>query len=149
MSAALDPVAEASVVVACQRLIARLTQLTDAGEVAAAAGLFTEDAVFARPSAPDEPIVGRAAILEHLSARPPERLTRHLVCNTVVIAASETEAHVESYVLLVSAPARGPGLPSAQPPHHLGSYRDHLVREPDGQWRFKARHGQMTMVIPA
>ena len=47
----------------CARLIALYANLNDAARWAEAAALYAEDGVMARPTAPDAPLVGRAAIL--------------------------------------------------------------------------------------
>ena len=65
----------------CERLIKRYVNLGDAQDWAAVAALYTQDAVFRRPSG-GEPIVGRAAILARFLARPP-RAQRHVVANGV------------------------------------------------------------------
>ena len=66
-----------------ERLIKRYVNLNDAQDWNAVAGLYTEDARFARPSKPGEYIEGREAILASFLARPP-RAQRHVIANTVV-----------------------------------------------------------------
>ena len=121
---------------AIETVIRRFARLNDEGQWTALAELFTEDAVFARPSAPDQPIAGRAAILAAFRARPP-RLVRHLVCNTMVTMAGADAAEAFSYSLLVSTGPAGASLA-------VGEFRDRLVR--DGRaWKFAARFGRTTI----
>ena len=72
------------------RLINEYVWANDAQDWERCASLYTEDAVFRRPSGGD-PIVGREAILASFTARPP-RAQRHVIANTLVDVVSETEA---------------------------------------------------------
>lgn len=121
---------------AIETLVRRFARLNDEAQWTALAELFTEDAVFARPSAPDQPIAGRAAILAAFRARPP-RLARHLVCNTVVTMTGADAAEAFSYSVLVSA---GPGGGSLS----VGEFKDRLVRV-GRVWKFAARFGRTTI----
>jgi pimeloyl-ACP methyl ester carboxylesterase len=76
--------AEADIVRACTQQIHRYAQLNDAAAVAELCRMFTEDAIFARPSDPDHPIHGRAAIRASFEARPPRR-TLHVESNCRII----------------------------------------------------------------
>jgi len=124
-----------------ERLIKLYVNLNDARDWAAVAGLYTEDARFARPSRPGEFVDGRAAILAGFRARPP-RAQRHVIANVVVDVESPTSARAFSVIVLYQGePAQGGELPamSAKSPL-VGTFTDRLVLTEDG-WRFAERVG--------
>jgi ketosteroid isomerase-like protein len=114
----------------CERLIKRYVNLGDAGDWAAVAALYTEDAVFRRPSGGDA-IRGREAILASFIARP-ARTQRHVVANVVVEV--EDEAHARAFSVIV--------LYQGGPAPLVGTYTDKLVRTVEG-WRFAERVGTL------
>ncbi|ADZ71559.1 nuclear transport factor 2 family protein [Polymorphum gilvum] len=122
---------------AIERLLRRFALLNDAGDHDALAALFTADGGFARPSAPDAVIEGRAAILAAFQDRP-GRLARHVVCNAVVTWRGADEAEVRCYSLLFAAAEEGGARLS------VGSFDDVVVRQ-EGVWLFKARRGRMVL----
>jgi hypothetical protein len=115
----------------CARLVALYANLNDAARWEEVAALYTEDGIMSRPTAPDTPIVGRAAILAAFHRRPP-RKTRHLCSNVVIEILSSTDARGESAMVLFTAD--GPPL--------AGSFHDRFVLTADG-WRFAERHGSL------
>ena len=125
----------------CERLIKLYANLNDAQNWDAVAGLYTEDARFARPSKPGEFIQGRAAILESFRARP-ARAQRHVIANTVVDVEGPATARAFSVILLYQGdPAPVGELPAMDPGSPLvGTFRDVIVRTPAG-WRFAERVG--------
>jgi len=108
----------------CTRLVHHYANLNDAAEWEAAANLFTEDGRLFRPTAPDQPIVGRDAILAAFLARSP-RATRHVCANVVVQVLSADSAIGESAMLLFT----GSGAPLD--PSRTGS----SARKTDGVFR--------------
>jgi ketosteroid isomerase-like protein len=127
---------------AIAELITRYAALNDAGDWDGVAALYTDDGRMSRPTAPEDFIAGRAAILAAFRSRP-LRATRHIVANVLVTLESETEARATSQILLFTSTSAGEGLPvrSAAPPL-VGSYRDRLTRTNDG-WRFLERRGSL------
>jgi hypothetical protein len=115
----------------CARLIARYANLNDAARWGELAALYAEDGRMARPSAPDQWIVGRAAILAAFQARP-SRVTRHFCSNIVIEVIGLHEAEGESAMLLFT----DAGSPK------VGSFHDRFVRTDDG-WRFSERRGSL------
>lgn len=115
----------------CARLVNLYANLNDAGDWAAVAALFAEDGMMTRPSAPDQPIVGRAAILAAFLARP-AGTTRHICANIAIEVESETRARGESAMLLFT----GAAAPL------VGSFHDRFVLTTAG-WRFAERHGSI------
>ena len=113
------------------------------GGIASAAivALYTEDGLMTRPTAPDAPIVGRKALMEAFTARPP-RISRHVCANIVVEVTSETEASAFSVILLFTGkeaddgglPIKGEGGPL------VGTYHDKFKKTDEG-WRFAERRG--------
>lgn len=124
----------------CERLIRHYVNLNDAQDWPAVAALYTEDAVFRRPSG-GEAIVGREAILASFLARPP-RTQRHLMANTVVeVEDADTASAFSVIVLYQGDPAPDGELPAISSNSPLvGWFRDRLVRTREG-WRFAERVG--------
>lgn len=119
---------------ACTRLVHRYANLNDAGDWDAVAELYAPDGQMARPTAPDQAIEGRAAILAAFRARPP-RTTRHVCANVVIDVADSDTASGESVMLLFT----GPGAPI------VGMFHDTFVRS-SGEWRFASRRGSVTFM---
>lgn len=115
----------------CARLIALYANLNDAGRWDEVAALYVEDGVMTRPTAPDAPLTGRAAILAAFKGRPP-RKTRHVCANVVIEVLGPDEARGESAMILLQ--------PDAAP--LAGSFHDHFIRTAEG-WRFAARRGNL------
>lgn len=115
----------------CARLIALYANLNDASRWEELAALYTEDGAMARPTAPDAPLQGRAAILAAFQSRPP-RQTRHVCSNVVIDVLSPTEALGESAMILFQ-PDQAP---------LAGSFHDHFVLT-DAGWRFAERRGSL------
>ncbi|APP76689.1 hypothetical protein BJD12_17290 [Xanthomonas vesicatoria ATCC 35937] len=137
---------DASIIIACEQLIRRFALYNDRHEHEQLAALFTDDGVFARPSAPDAPVHGRVAILQAFRERPP-RTTCHLMLNTLVNIQSPTVAHAHSNVLLYTAADTSMSPPwTAQSPALLGSFDDVLVFEQE-RWLFKQRLGTLLLRI--
>jgi hypothetical protein len=127
----------------CTRLIHVYANLNDARKWAELAALFTEDGLMTRPTAPDQPIVGRATILAHLQARPP-RDTRHISSNIVVTVDSAEAATAESVIALYTGTATpGGGLPLMNAAPLVGQFHDRFALTPHG-WRFSERRGSLT-----
>lgn len=113
----------------CSRLIALYANLNDEARWKEVAALYADNGLMTRPTAPDAPIVGRAAILEAFQSRPP-RITRHICSNVVIDAESAAAARGTSAMLLFTGNA----------PPLAGGFNDRFVLTPDG-WRFSERRG--------
>jgi len=128
---------------AIAELITRYAALSDAGDWDALAALYTEEGRMNRPTAPDQFIDGREAILAAFKSRP-RRSARHIVANVLVTLESDARARASSQLLLFSGSAAADGgLPvqSSGPPL-IGSYEDTLVKTTEG-WRFAVRRGSL------
>ena len=126
----------------CARLIHEYTWANDAADWETCTALYTEDAIFRRPSG-GEPVTGRAAILESFRARA-ARAQRHAIANILVDVVSENEARARSVIVLyMGDEAQDGGLPvqAAKSPL-IGTYEDRIVRTPEG-WRFAERTGAL------
>lgn len=117
---------------ACARLVALYANLNDEARWDELAALYSEGGSMTRPTAPDEPIVGREAILAAFRARP-ARATRHLCSNVVIDVVSDTEATGVSAMALF--------MPDSAP--KLGSFHDRFVLE-NGRWLFAERRGSLS-----
>lgn len=117
---------------ACERLIVDYAALNDAGDWDAVAALYVPHGRMSRPTAPDDFIEGRDAILAAFKSRPP-RVTRHICANIRVKIESETRATATSQILLFTAADKLP---------LVGSYADIFENTVDG-WRFAERRGSL------
>lgn len=118
----------------CTRLINLYARLNDAARWEEAAALYAENGLMTRPSAPDAPILGRAAILAAFSARAP-RATRHICSNIVIEVESATAARGSSAMLLFTG----------GPTPLVGGFEDRFVLT-DAGWRFAERRGSLDFV---
>lgn len=116
----------------CARLICEYANLNDDARWEDVAALYAEDGWMTRPTAPDDRIVGRAAILAAFEARP-ARTTRHICSNIVIDVESPARARGRSAMLLFVEP----GAPI------VGSFDDGFVLTDEG-WRFTERRGSLT-----
>jgi ketosteroid isomerase-like protein len=124
------------------RLIHEYTWANDAQDWELCASLYTEDAVFSRPSGGDA-IVGRRAILNGFLARP-ARAQRHTIANILVDVEGPATARARSVIVLYMGDAADDGgLPIQDPKSPLvGTFTDLCVLTPNG-WRFKERVGSL------
>lgn len=122
------------------RLIHQYTWANDAADWPVCAALYTEDAVFRRPSGGD-PIVGRAAILASFLARAP-RVQRHAIANVLVDVVDPQTATAKSVIVLyMGDAAEDGGLPVQDANSPLvGTFTDRCVLTSEG-WRFAERVG--------
>lgn len=116
----------------CARLVSLYARLNDEGRWGEVAALYAEDGVMTRPTAPESPVAGRAAIRAAFEARPP-RTTRH-VCSNIVVDVIDADHATGSSVMLLFT-AYGPPL--------VGNFNDRFVRTAEG-WRFAERRGSLT-----
>jgi len=117
----------------CTRLVHLYANLNDAARWTDVAALYAPDGRMTRPTAPDQPVVGREAILAAFEDRPP-RTTRHVCGNVVIEIESDTAARGSSAMLLFAA---------ADAPPLVGGFEDRFVKTRDG-WRFAERRGTLT-----
>lgn len=116
----------------CAKLIARYANLNDEARWDEVAALYTEHGVMTRPTAPDAPITGRAAILAAFQSRP-HRKTRHVCSNVVITLDGPTSASGVSAMVLFSEGKE----PLA------GSFHDRFELTAEG-WRFAERRGSLS-----
>lgn len=144
----MDPLQRLLAEDACRRLVLQAAHCADHHDADGLAALFTADAVLQRPQG--APLRGREAIRAAYAARPPDRLTRHLVTQTRVSLVSPTEATAHSLVMLWSGStedAEGPQGRPARGPALVGEFDDRLVLGPDG-WAFARRVARFVLHAP-
>ncbi|MGF6274202.1 ketosteroid isomerase-like protein [Massilia sp. UYP11] len=126
---------------ACAELIALYALLNDERRYEELADLFTEDATLFRPSSPDQPIRGRAAILEAFRKRPDSVVTFHVTSDVLVEASAAGVVQVRSKMLMFAA-TRGEAGSNKAPV--AGTFHDTVVSTPDG-WKFSQRRGALVI----
>ena len=148
MSAIAEPtVQDLAAVEACRNLVVDCASLIDETRYDELGRIFAVDGVFARPTMPDAPIVGRDAIIAALKQRPANKLSQHLVMNIRVWLTGPDSAEGTSSIMLyltdVDLPHEtGKGRKATGP--LLGLYKDRYVRTAEG-WRIADRRGRVTM----
>jgi uncharacterized protein (TIGR02246 family) len=118
-----------------RNVIARIAILADQGDLDEYADQFTEDAVWAFPSAPR---LGRADIRAGAEGRRaegttgPGTATRHVITTVAVRVDQSDRATADSYFVFLQNTTTSPTI------FNMGAYRDSFVR--DGQiWRLARR----------
>lgn len=126
----------------CTDLIVRYAYLNDERRYDELAALFTEDAVLYRPSAPEQGIAGRAAILAAFRKRPADTMTFHVTSDILVEVTDEENAQARSRILLLSGtrPQEGGALPLDVRAPVPGVFRDRFALTAQG-WKFAERRG--------
>jgi hypothetical protein len=128
----------------CQQHLNKVIRLTDQQEWERLAMCYTEDAVLARPSDPNHPIVGREAILASFRARPP-RITAHILGNSVFELVKPGIIKVVSSVWLVSGLKTEADMPvKADSEMLVGTFKDQLVSV-EGNWLISRRDGSIEL----
>ena len=132
-----------SILQACERLLYRAAHLTDCARWDDLASLFAPDGKLSRPSDPQHPIMGRAAIIASLRSRP-TRTTRHVLSNVMIDVHSPTSAHISSTVVLYTGPGPTEKLPVVGQKILIGHFEDDVAFI--GQtWTFITRDGSMAL----
>lgn len=126
---------------ACAELIALYALLNDERRYEELVDLFIEDATLFRPSSPEQPIQGRAAILEAFRKRPDTVVTCHVTSDVLVEAAGEGSWRVRSKMLMFAATRGEAG--SAKAPA-VGTFHDTIVLT-QGGWKFAQRRGALVI----
>jgi ketosteroid isomerase-like protein len=132
---------------ACQALATEYAEIVDTQDYARLREVFSNDAVFARPTNPDEPIRGIDNIIASFTSRPGNRVTQHFVCNVRVKVESEDAASGSCRILLYVADASDPETAEGRQTARkqlIGIYRDRFVRTKNG-WRIAERRGHTLM----
>jgi 3-phenylpropionate/cinnamic acid dioxygenase small subunit len=127
----MTPLEDLHAIAQLQRTYAKLN---DAAQWQELAELFTEDARLVRPNAPEQPLVGRAAILQSLLARPTAPARQHLVANQEVELIDTQHARATCYSVLLTHQDSHNGTVT------VGQFEDWLLRT-DAGWRFQSRTG--------
>jgi hypothetical protein len=128
---------------ACERLCRQYNIYSDLSDFDSLCALFTDDALFIRPTMPDVEIKSRAEILAAFSKRPPITV-QHQMNNCVVDVQSPTEATGICVLAFLMAPGTDMPLPRIGGPIHFGEFRDRFVLTADG-WKFAERRGRMVL----
>lgn len=129
---------------ACRDLVYQAAACADANRPDELAALFADDAVLVRPNA--QPLHGRDAIRRAYEQRPAERITRHLVTNTLVEIESPSTARALSYVLLWTGSTADLAGAQGRPARGqvAGEFDDRFSLTPQG-WRIARREARFVL----
>lgn len=127
----------------CRDLVYRAAAHADNGDATALAELFTEDAVLVRPGA--QPLTGREAIRAAYAQRPADRITRHIVGQTLIEFPSPGVAHGLSLaqIWIGSKDDHGP-LGCRAHTQRVGEFEDRFALTPLG-WRIARRDARFVL----
>lgn len=128
---------------ACEKLCRRYNIHSDLSDFKALGALFTEDALFVRPTMPDVEFKGRTGIVAAFNKRPPITV-QHQINNCIVEVLSPTEATGICMLSFLMASGTDQPLPRIGGPIHFGEFRDRFVLTADG-WKFAERRGRMIL----
>ena len=127
----------------CRNLVYRAAAHADQGEPSALAELFTDDAVLVRPGA--QPLTGRDAIRAAYAQRAAERITRHLVAQTLIAFPAPDLAQGLSLVQLWIGSTAAPGpYGFCAPVQRVGEIEDCFALTPLG-WRIARREARFVL----
>lgn len=132
---------------ACERLITDFFEAVDLRNESQLDALFTEDATYTRPIAPDAIISGREAIRKSFEARPAGRIGRHTCSNARITVESADRATGVHCVVLYMGPEQSPDPQfgyKADARVLIGEFTDVFVKTPHG-WRFQSRRGRVIL----
>lgn len=141
----MDAAESRAIELACRELVLRAANRADAGDAAGLARLFAADGVLVRPNA--QPLQGRESIQAAYAQRPADRITRHLVTNTLVEVDSLSSARALSYVLLWTGSTSDPDTAQGRRAHArqlVGEFEDQFVLESEG-WRIGRRDARFVL----
>lgn len=139
----MNPTETMAIEWACEKLCRQYNLYSDLSDFAQLAALFTDDALFIRPTMPDVEIRTRADILAAFNKRPPITV-QHQMNNCIVDVQSPTEATGICVLSFLMAPGTSEPLPRVGGPIHFGEFRDRFVLTADG-WKFAERRGRMIL----
>jgi len=127
----------------CERLCRQYNLYSDQSDYEALSALFTDDAVFSRPTMPDVEIRSRAEILAAFKKRPAITV-QHQINNYLIDVHSPTEATGICVLSFLMAPGKDEALPRVGGPIHFGEFRDRFALTSEG-WKFAERRGRMVL----
>ncbi len=117
-----------------EHLIKYFAYLNDKKQYKELTNLFTAYATYARPSQPNELIIGHADILDSFNNRP-QKITQHIVGNILLDQQADDLILAESQILLFSG-----NNSQALEMFVVGGFKDKIVYR-NHQWRFQERLG--------
>jgi hypothetical protein len=128
----------------CRQLALRFMALNDQQNWSEMCALLTDDASFARPTDPDNPIIGRLEIQAVFEARPAGKITRHICTNMIITVESADKASGSMYALLYTGATDNEGDLGivADRRQLIGEFYDDYVRTDEG-WRIAKRSGRI------
>ena len=133
---------------ACRDLIIRFGCLSDTGEYEASLACFTPDGIWVRGG---KPMVGHDGLMRFFRARPPGKLTRHLVANMMIDVDGEASARGLTYFTSYVHDSGSKALTLPVPlgaPFSVGEWHDKFVHTADG-WRIAHRETKRLLHRPA
>ena len=144
---AMNSLEELQIKLACSELIIRAVSCADKHDARGFADCFALDASLSRPGG--QPIVGREAIFATYAQRPAERLTRHLITNTLLDIVSAQQVKAVSYAMVVAGSNNDELTPKGRKASscQIGEFHDTLMLTNEG-WKIQMRDASFTLYLP-
>ncbi|SDR60910.1 nuclear transport factor 2 family protein [Paraburkholderia tuberum] len=130
---------------ACSRLVLLAAALTDNGEFAKLAELFAPEASLHRPNG--DVLKGRQAIVDSYAKRAADRVTCHLILNTLVTDSLDDRISAKSQALVwnaIKTDAAGPFGRPARGKEVVGHFVDTFIRVGE-DWQIETRRAEFVM----
>ena len=122
-----------------EHLIKYFAYLNDQKQYNELINLFTDDAIYARPSEPNDLIVGHADIINSFNNRP-QKITQHIVGNIFLDQQADDLILAQSEIILFSGNDA-----KLLEMFVVGGFKDKIVYQ-NHQWRFQERRGFVNFI---
>lgn len=133
----------------CAALVMASVDAADRRAFGELAALFAPEAKLYRPTANNDPLIGRAAIQASYEAKPETRLTRHFCAPPHVVIASATAASACTYVQVFGADTQNSAYDETfgyemDARTIVGEFDDRF-ESIDGRWYIAERHARFVL----
>ncbi len=128
----------------CRDLVVRSVRSIDNGDLDSMAALFTIDSELVRPSGSAK---GRDAVKASYASRPADRISRHIVTNSIIDITSDKTAHGTCTILVWAGSTKdeaGPFGRRAEPSQKLAEFEDDFALTDEG-WRISKRQSRFIL----
>ncbi len=128
----------------CEQLSLKFAAYVDSHEHERLLTILTPQALFVRPTEPDQPIRGAEAIVASYRRQLTGYVAAHLCTNILIEVESAERARGTTRILFFAAEEKAPAGPTGRVPamQRVGEFQDVFVRTGDG-WRIAERRSRL------